>query len=56
MSRFCGKTDECHYEHVEFVEIMGYPIRGDQKELSKTISTEISWPGIWSQASFMYEK
>ena len=46
MSGFCGKTDECHYEYVEFVEIMGYPMGGDQKELSKMISTEISWPGI----------
>lgn len=56
MSGLCGKTDEYHYEYVEFVEIMGYPMGGDQKELIKMISTEISWPGIWSQASSMYEK
>lgn len=37
MSRFCGKTDEYHFGHVEFMEIMGYSMGGGQKEFGKTI-------------------
>lgn len=35
MNRFGGETDEYHFGHIKFKEIMEHPMGGGQRELGK---------------------